>query len=230
MAELVEAPLVLPDGERIQQPLRGMRHMRLARRQHAHVRRHVASDQPEHAGLGFADHEHIHVQRFEREHRVQHALALHARGELHFEIHDLRAEPLRGELERNARARGGLGEQIRDRDAVQRLAACRRAACRACARSPARARAASRSSSAAGLERQQMAQRAVAAKLVTPPGVRAGTALRCSLRRCSSNYLMLSLQPSFAGQPPLENHGGGGAVDVFLPHPPPALAARALRP
>src|SRR6185312_10949725 len=58
--------------------------------------------------------EHIDVQGLEGVDRVEHALALHARGELHLEIDDLSAEPLRRELERDAGPRRGLGEEIRD--------------------------------------------------------------------------------------------------------------------
>ncbi len=115
--KLGKVRLALLDGQGIEQPLGGMGHMRLARREHADMRPHVIGHQPGDAFLGIADHQHVHMQRFEGIDGVEHALALDARGQLQLQIDDIRAEPLRGQFEGHARAGGGLGEQIRDRDA-----------------------------------------------------------------------------------------------------------------
>ena len=120
--EAVELLLRLQDGERVEQPLRGMRDVRFARRQHAGVRLHVRGDDSRHARLGIADHEHVHVAGFERVDGVEHALALHARRELHLEIDHVGAEPLGRELERHARARRRLGEHVGHGDAGEALA------------------------------------------------------------------------------------------------------------
>ena len=59
-------------------------------------------------------------KRLEREHGIQHALALDARGELHLQVDHFGAESLGGELEGDACARGGFGEQVRHRDTGER--------------------------------------------------------------------------------------------------------------
>ncbi len=63
------------------------------------MRRYVVGDQAEHTGFGLADHQHVDVQRLQRADRVQHALALYARRQLHFEVHNVGAQALGGELE-----------------------------------------------------------------------------------------------------------------------------------
>ena len=65
-------------------------------------------------------------------------------------------------------------------------------------------------------ERQQVPQRSVRSQL------------RIADRDCSVSAPRCSSRHSFARKPPLEDHRGRGAVDVFLPHAPPACAARAL--
>ena len=80
------------------------------------------------AGLGIAHHEHVGVHRLQRVDRVEHRLALDARGGLHVEVDDVRAEPARGELERDARARARLEEQVGDGVAGQALVAGRQIA------------------------------------------------------------------------------------------------------
>ena len=80
------------------------------------------------AGLGVAHDEDVGVHRLQRVDRVEHRLALDARGRLHVEIDDVRAEPERGELERHARARARLEEQVGDRVAGQALVAGRQIA------------------------------------------------------------------------------------------------------
>jgi hypothetical protein len=120
-SEPVESLLGLENRQRIEQALRGMRHAAFTGRQHAAVRLDVRRDEAGYARFGIADHEHVHVAGFERVDGVEHALALHARGELDFEIHDVGAEPLGRELERHSRARRGLGEEVGHGDAGQRI-------------------------------------------------------------------------------------------------------------
>ncbi len=83
------------------------------------MRPHMIGHEARDAFLGIADHEHVHMQRLERVDRVQHALALRARGQLQLQIHDIGAQPLGGQFEGHPGARGGFGEEIRDRDARQ---------------------------------------------------------------------------------------------------------------
>jgi hypothetical protein len=90
----IASALVLQDRQRIEQALGGMRHMRLAGRQHADMRRHVRATRSGTSLFGVAQHEHIHVQRLERVHGVEHALALHARGQLHLDAGHVGAEAL----------------------------------------------------------------------------------------------------------------------------------------
>ena len=111
---LREIALRLPDRQRIEQSLRRMRQVRFARVENADMRRDELRDVGRQAGLGIAHDEDVGVHRLQRVDRVEHRLALHARGGLHVEVHDVGAEPLRGELERHARARAGLEEQVGD--------------------------------------------------------------------------------------------------------------------
>ena len=105
IARARQIALVLTDRECIQQSLGGMGQVRFPCGQHAHVRGDVVRHQCRHAGLGVADHERVHVHRLECVHRVEHALALDARGQLHLEVHDLGAQALGGELEADTRVR-----------------------------------------------------------------------------------------------------------------------------
>ena len=89
--ELRQIRLALQDGQRIEQALRGMGHVRFAGRQHADMRPHVIGDQPRDAFLGIADHQHVHVQRLEGVDGVEHALALDPRGQLQLEVDDIGA-------------------------------------------------------------------------------------------------------------------------------------------
>src|SRR5215472_9765886 len=123
--EAGKALLALIDGERIEQSLRRVRDVRLARRQHADVRGDVPGHELRHPRLGVADDERIDVQRLQRIDGVEHALALDARGELYLEVDDLGAEALGGELEADAGAGRGLGEEIGDREPGERNAARR---------------------------------------------------------------------------------------------------------
>ena len=123
--KLIAMAFVLQDGERVEQALRRVRQMRLAGRQHAHRRPHMAGHQRRHTGLGIAHDEHIDVQRFEGEHGVEHALALHARRELHLQVDHVGAQALGRQLEGHARARGRLGEQVGHREARQCIGARR---------------------------------------------------------------------------------------------------------
>jgi hypothetical protein len=115
--KLRQIRLALQDGQSIQQPLGRVGHMGLSGREHAHMLVHMIGHQARDAFLGIADHQHVHVQGLERVDRVQHALALHARGQLQFQVDDIRAEPLGGELEGDAGAGRGFGEQIGHGDA-----------------------------------------------------------------------------------------------------------------
>ena len=101
-------------GQRIEQALRRMRQVRFAGIEDADMRRDELRDVRRQAGLGVAHDQDVRVHRLQRVDRVEHRLALHARGGLHVEVDDVRAEPLRRELERNARARARLEEQVRD--------------------------------------------------------------------------------------------------------------------
>ena len=90
--KLVEARLVLPHRQRIEQPLRRMGQMCASPADSTLTCGATwAATSAEHAGLGFADHEHVDVQRLERVDGVEHALALGARGQLHLEVDDLGA-------------------------------------------------------------------------------------------------------------------------------------------
>ena len=109
------AAFVLQDGQRIEQALGRVRHMRLTGRQHADRRAHMAGHQRRHAGLGIADDEHVDVQRFEREHGVEHALAFDARGQLHFQVDDIGAQAFGRQLEGHTRAGRRFGEQVSHR-------------------------------------------------------------------------------------------------------------------
>ena len=67
----------LPDRQCVEQPLRRMREMRLARVQHAHVRRRVTRDPGGQTRLGVAQHEYVDRHRLQRVDRVEHGLALY---------------------------------------------------------------------------------------------------------------------------------------------------------
>src|SRR5882757_3271541 len=97
--QTLEALLVLAHGERVEQTLRWMRDVRLSRRQYAYMRRHICCNESWNTRLGIAYHHHIDVQRLESVDRVQHALALDARGQLHFKVDDVGSEPLGRKLE-----------------------------------------------------------------------------------------------------------------------------------
>ena len=73
-----EAPLVLAHRQSVEQPLSRVRHMRFSRGQHTHVRSDIRRDQLGHALLCVTDDHHVHMQRLQRVHRVQHAFALGA--------------------------------------------------------------------------------------------------------------------------------------------------------
>ena len=79
-AQVLQVALALADGQHVQQSLRGVRDVRLARVQYADVGLHVACNQGRQAGLGVAHHEHVHHHRLQRVNGVEHGLALHARG------------------------------------------------------------------------------------------------------------------------------------------------------
>ena len=95
------------------------------------MRGDVGGDMRHHPGLGIADHEAVEVQRFKRVDGVEHALALGARGQLHFQIDDFSAQAPGCELEGDAGAGRGLGEQITDREAGKRAVHGRTGAARA---------------------------------------------------------------------------------------------------
>ena len=128
---LREVALCLAHRQRIEQALGRMRQVRLAGIEDADVRRDELRDVGGQSGLGIAHDQDVGVHGLQRVDRVEHRLAFHARGGLHVEVHDVRAEPLRGELERDARARAGLEEQIGDRVAGEALIARRQVARRA---------------------------------------------------------------------------------------------------
>src|SRR5689334_10390084 len=73
--------------------------------------------------LRIPNYHHVHMERLESVDGVQHALALDAGGQLHFQVDDIGAEALGRELERHAGARGGFGEQVRHRNTRQCVAA-----------------------------------------------------------------------------------------------------------
>ena len=117
--EAGEAALVGANRQHIEQPLRGMRHVRLARADHRHVRGHVIDQEFRHAGFRIANDEHVGVHRLERVDRVQHALALGARTGVQVQVEHVGAQAPAGQIERGARAGARLEEQIGQRHAGQ---------------------------------------------------------------------------------------------------------------
>ena len=118
-----EVAFVLADRQRVEQALGGMGVAAGAARQHAHMGLDVACDQVRDLVLGIAQHQYVDVQRFERAHGVEHALALQSRRELHFHACHVGTEAARRQFETQPRASGRLGKQRRNRDVSQRVAA-----------------------------------------------------------------------------------------------------------
>ena len=85
-----------------------------------HRRRAVARDERGRSRPGRADHDRRRVVGGERRDRVLERLALVDRGAGRLDAHDVRGEPLRRQLERRARARARLVEEVDDRAAAQR--------------------------------------------------------------------------------------------------------------
>ena len=83
----------------------------------------VTCNEVRHHCVGIAQDERIDMHRLERGDRIEHALALEARGQLHFDVDDVGTESVRGELEGHASAGRGFGEHDRHRLAVQRRVA-----------------------------------------------------------------------------------------------------------
>ena len=110
--EAGKAALVSANGQGVEQPLRGVRHMRLAGADHRHVRRHVVDQEFRHARFGIADHEHVGVHGLERINRVQHAFALGARTRVQVQIEHMRSQSAAGQVERGAGAGARLEEEV----------------------------------------------------------------------------------------------------------------------
>ena len=63
------------------------------------MRSDIRGNQRGHTRFRIANDHHIDVERLEGVDRVQHALALDARGQLHFKVDDVGSEPLGRKLE-----------------------------------------------------------------------------------------------------------------------------------
>ncbi len=114
-----EAALVRANRQHVEQPLCGVRQVRLAGADDRHVRSHMIDQEFRHARFGIANHEYVGVHRLERVNRVQHALALGARAGMQVQVEYMRPQAPAGEVERGAGAGARFEEQICKRHAGQ---------------------------------------------------------------------------------------------------------------
>ena len=84
------------------------------------VRRRHVGDDLRRADVRVAEDDDVGVVGADRERRVLQRLALVHRGARRLDRHDVRGEPLRGELEARRRARRGLEEHVHDGPALER--------------------------------------------------------------------------------------------------------------
>ena len=116
--QAVEVVLVLPDGVQVEQRLRRMLVLAVARVNDA-CRRMLGND-ARCARMLVADDDHVDLVRVERFHRIDEAFALHrARGGA-AKIQAVARKALLCQLKRRARARGRLVEHVHDREALER--------------------------------------------------------------------------------------------------------------
>jgi len=113
-----KAPLLLANGEGVQQRLGGVLMRAVARIDDAGVE--DARKEMRRAGGAVADHDEVNVQRLQVARGVLEGLALPQRGSLGGEVDDVRRKSLLGQLEARAGAGGRLDEQVDDGLAAQR--------------------------------------------------------------------------------------------------------------
>ena len=135
--QALDAALAPADGERVEQRLGRMLVAAVAGVDHRAV--DVAGEQRDRAAVLVAHHQHVRMHRVQGHRGVDQGLALLDRGRADRHVDDVGAEPLAGELERGARARRALEEQVDLGPAAQdRRASCRPGgrARRSCRRDP----------------------------------------------------------------------------------------------
>ena len=121
--QLAEVLLVVADREQVEQALRRVRVAAVAGVDDVHVGAagavEVRGDQVRRAGLRVADDEHVGVHRHQVVDGVEQRLALARRRHADVEVDHVGGQPLGGDLERRARARRVLEEQVEHRPAAQ---------------------------------------------------------------------------------------------------------------
>ena len=121
--QVAKVLLVVPDREEIEQALRRMRVAAVAGIHDVDVRAahpvQVRGDEMRRAGLRMANDEHVGVHRDEIVDGVEQRLALARRRDADVEVDDVGRQPLGGDLERRARPRRVLEEQVEHRPAAQ---------------------------------------------------------------------------------------------------------------
>ena len=116
--DAVEPPEVVAQREHVEQPLRGMLVRAVAGVDD--VRLDALGEELRRAGRAVADHDHVDPHRLEIARRVDERLALRHARPRRGDVHRVGRQALFGELERDARARRRLEEQVDDRRAAQR--------------------------------------------------------------------------------------------------------------
>ena len=109
-----EILLVVADGVHVEQPLRGVRVAAIAGVDHVHMRRNVFGNQVRRARTCMPHDEHIGLHGRQVVDRVQQRFALARGRRVDVQVDHVRRQPLGRNLERGARARGVLEEQIED--------------------------------------------------------------------------------------------------------------------
>jgi hypothetical protein len=118
--EPVDAPLGAFDRQRIEQGLRGVFVLAVARVQDGAI--HLVGQKLDRAGMGMAHDQQVGVHRVQRQRRVDQRLALFERTGGHRHVHHIRAQPLARDLEACLRAGRGLEKHVDLGQALERLA------------------------------------------------------------------------------------------------------------
>ena len=116
--QALERPEVVAQREQVEQPLRRMLVRAVAGVDH--VRLDALGEELRRARRAVADDDHVDPHRLEIARRVDERLALRDARARRGDVHRVGRQPLLGELERDARARRRLEEQVDDRRAAQR--------------------------------------------------------------------------------------------------------------